>query len=172
MKTAVSQTEPSARSLFASLVPPEAGERFSFLWLSNFESERFWTNQRAVQLPKISQPADSAIVNRLEEMVLFLAESPDTVVLRERSDPAFLDYVSSYGYRLPTILETGAAEKGSSISESILANDDVHTIIPGMRKIKNVEANIASSDGKMLDKSLLLKLKEHRWDRTPTVWSQ
>ena len=125
MKTAVSQAEPSARSLFASLVPPEAGERFSFLWLSNFESERFWTNQRAVQLPKISQPADSAIVTRLEEMVLFLAESPDTVVLRERSDPAFLDYVSSYGYRLPTILETGAADKSSSISESILANNDV-----------------------------------------------
>ncbi len=54
----------------------------------------------------------------------------------------------------------------------IFANDDVHTIIPGMSKIKNVEANIASSDGKMLEKSLLLKLKEHRWDRSPTVWSQ
>ena len=25
----------------------------------------------------------------------------------------------------------------------ILANDDVHTIIPGMRKINHVEANIA-----------------------------
>jgi aryl-alcohol dehydrogenase-like predicted oxidoreductase len=54
----------------------------------------------------------------------------------------------------------------------ILANDDVHTIIPGMRKINHVEANIAASDGKPLADSLLLNLKGHRWDRTPTVWSQ
>jgi aryl-alcohol dehydrogenase-like predicted oxidoreductase len=54
----------------------------------------------------------------------------------------------------------------------ILANDDVHTIIPGMRKVRNVEANTASSDGRKLEKSLLEKLKTHRWDRTPTTWSQ
>ncbi len=54
----------------------------------------------------------------------------------------------------------------------ILANDDVHTIIPGMRKIRNVEANIATSDGKLLGNGLKLRLREHRWDRTPTAWSQ
>ncbi len=54
----------------------------------------------------------------------------------------------------------------------ILCNDDVHTIIPGMRKIKHVEANIAVSDGKKLTESLRVKLKDHRWDRTPTEWSQ
>jgi aryl-alcohol dehydrogenase-like predicted oxidoreductase len=54
----------------------------------------------------------------------------------------------------------------------ILCNDDVHTIIPGMRKVRNVEANIATSDGKRLEKSLANKLKDHRWDRTPTEWSQ
>jgi len=54
----------------------------------------------------------------------------------------------------------------------ILSNDDVHTIIPGMRKVKNVEANIATSDGKGLPQSLLSELKGHRWDRTPTAWSQ
>jgi aryl-alcohol dehydrogenase-like predicted oxidoreductase len=54
----------------------------------------------------------------------------------------------------------------------ILGNDDVHTIIPGMRKVKHVDANIAASDGKNLDKSLTGKLKDHRWDRTPTAWSQ
>lgn len=54
----------------------------------------------------------------------------------------------------------------------ILCNDDVHTIIPGMRKIRNVEANIATSDGKKLNEELRRKLKSHRWDRTPTEWSQ
>jgi aryl-alcohol dehydrogenase-like predicted oxidoreductase len=54
----------------------------------------------------------------------------------------------------------------------ILCNDDVHTIIPGMRKVKNVETNMAVSDGRRLEKSLHLKLKDHRWDRLPTEWSQ
>lgn len=54
----------------------------------------------------------------------------------------------------------------------ILANDDVHTIIPGMRQTRHVTANTAVSDGKKLTKELLNKLKEQRWDRSPTEWSQ
>lgn len=54
----------------------------------------------------------------------------------------------------------------------ILSNDDVHTIIPGMRKVRHVEANISASDGRKLSSELLQKLKDHRWDRKPTEWSQ
>lgn len=54
----------------------------------------------------------------------------------------------------------------------ILENDSVHTIIPGMRKVKNVEANMNSSDGKRLDRTVMKELKGHRWDRKPTEWSQ
>ena len=54
----------------------------------------------------------------------------------------------------------------------ILSNPDVGTVIPGMRKLKHVEANISASDGKALPKQLISELKGHRWDRTPTKWSQ
>jgi aryl-alcohol dehydrogenase-like predicted oxidoreductase len=54
----------------------------------------------------------------------------------------------------------------------ILADSRVSTIIPGMRKKRNVEANTAVSDGKALPIPLLQQLKAHRWDRTPTAWSQ
>lgn len=54
----------------------------------------------------------------------------------------------------------------------ILENKDVHTIIPGMRKLRNVDANIRASDGQRLDAALVKKLRSHRWDRTPTSWSQ
>jgi aryl-alcohol dehydrogenase-like predicted oxidoreductase len=54
----------------------------------------------------------------------------------------------------------------------ILSNPDVGTVIPGMTKVRHVESNIATSDGKGLMKDLLDKLKTHRWDRTPTIWSQ
>ena len=54
----------------------------------------------------------------------------------------------------------------------ILNNPDVSTIIPGMRKIRNVEANIASSDAGPLPDELHAQLRPFRWDRQPTEWSQ
>ncbi|HSU51470.1 MAG TPA: aldo/keto reductase [Segetibacter sp.] len=54
----------------------------------------------------------------------------------------------------------------------ILSNPDVSTTIPGMRKLRNVEANMSASDGKGLSEELLKELKKHRWDREPTQWSQ
>jgi len=54
----------------------------------------------------------------------------------------------------------------------ILANEDVHTTIPGMRKLSHVKSNIATSDGEKLSEAALEKIKRHRWDREPTEWSQ
>jgi len=65
---------------------------------------------------------------------------------------------------------------GISMAETalrfILNNEDVSTIIPGMRKIANVEANTAASDRGPLPAALHAELRKHRWDRTPTTWSQ
>ncbi len=54
----------------------------------------------------------------------------------------------------------------------ILANPDVSTIIPGMRKPDHVRSNIASSDAEPLPSELLRALRGRRWDREPTAWSQ
>jgi aryl-alcohol dehydrogenase-like predicted oxidoreductase len=54
----------------------------------------------------------------------------------------------------------------------ILNNKDVSTIIPGMRKISNVETNVAASDRGPLPGPVHAELRKHRWDRTPTEWSQ
>jgi aryl-alcohol dehydrogenase-like predicted oxidoreductase len=54
----------------------------------------------------------------------------------------------------------------------ILNNKDVSTIIPGMRKRRHVEANIAAGDRGPLDAALRAELRKHRWERTPTRWSQ
>ena len=54
----------------------------------------------------------------------------------------------------------------------ILMNRTVSTVIPGMRKEHHVLANTATSDGKGLPKELYEQLRHHRWDRTPTAWSQ
>jgi len=54
----------------------------------------------------------------------------------------------------------------------ILEEPIVSTIIPGMRQLRNVEANLAASDGRRLPQGLMAELRRHRWDRTPTSWSQ
>ncbi|MBN2044597.1 MAG: aldo/keto reductase [Anaerolineales bacterium] len=54
----------------------------------------------------------------------------------------------------------------------ILGNSTVSTIIPGMRKQTHVKANLATSDAGALDGALMKELKNHRWDRGPTEWSQ
>lgn len=60
---------------------------------------------------------------------------------------------------------------GSSLAELalrfILSCPDVATVIPGMRKRRHVEENIAASDKGPLDNGLLEVLRAHRWDRRP-----
>ena len=65
---------------------------------------------------------------------------------------------------------------GSTMAEMalrfILNNSVVSTTIPGMRKLKNVEANCAASAVGPLPTDLHKKLRAHRWDRNPASWSQ
>jgi aryl-alcohol dehydrogenase-like predicted oxidoreductase len=53
----------------------------------------------------------------------------------------------------------------------ILGNDTVSTVIPGMRKLRHVRANIAASGAGPLPRDLFEALRAHRWDRVPTSWS-
>jgi aryl-alcohol dehydrogenase-like predicted oxidoreductase len=65
---------------------------------------------------------------------------------------------------------------GSSLPELalrfILSNPDVAVVIPGMRKPAHVRANVAAANAGPLSPALLDRLRAHRWDRTPTAWSQ
>jgi len=47
----------------------------------------------------------------------------------------------------------------------ILSCPDVTTVIPGMRKTRHVEANLAASDRGPLPPALIAALRAHRWDR-------
>jgi aryl-alcohol dehydrogenase-like predicted oxidoreductase len=47
----------------------------------------------------------------------------------------------------------------------VLSQPAVSTVIPGMRSVRNVEANCRAGDGKGLPKELVNKLRAHRWER-------
>jgi aryl-alcohol dehydrogenase-like predicted oxidoreductase len=53
----------------------------------------------------------------------------------------------------------------------ILSNPDISIVIPGMRKLHHVDQNIGVSGASPLPQDLLKELKNHRWDRLPTSWS-
>ena len=53
----------------------------------------------------------------------------------------------------------------------ILSNEDVTTIIPGMRKRHHVESNIAASDEGALPSEVIKQLRQFRWVRKPAPWS-
>ena len=72
---------------------------------------------------------------------------------------------------LPRIekLEKLLGDEARSIPELalryILSFDEVSTVIPGTRKVKNAEANAGISDGRKLSQKLMDELKNHKWER-------
>ena len=53
----------------------------------------------------------------------------------------------------------------------ILNNKDVSAVIPGMRKRKHVEANVAAGERGPLPAEIHAALRKHRWIRKPAPWS-
>jgi aryl-alcohol dehydrogenase-like predicted oxidoreductase len=49
----------------------------------------------------------------------------------------------------------------------VISNPDVTTVIPGMRRVGNVRANVLAEKKGALDSGLIKVLREHRWDRKP-----
>ena len=70
-----------------------------------------------------------------------------------------------------TAIERLVTARGLSLPDValrfILAHPEVTTVIPGMRRIRHVEANMAAADALPLQTELVDRLRAFRWDRTP-----
>ena len=51
----------------------------------------------------------------------------------------------------------------------ILSHPAVSTVIPGMRRLSHVEANMAASDGRGLPEEVVTRLRAHKWNRRYVV---
>lgn len=67
--------------------------------------------------------------------------------------------------KLKSLLGTEAASLSELALRFCLSHPAVSTVIPGMRKLQNVESNCITSDGKVLTIELKTELTKHRWVR-------
>ena len=67
--------------------------------------------------------------------------------------------------KLKESLRPGVSSLSDLALKFVLSHPVVSTVIPGMRRVRNVEANCAVSDGKHLTPDELERLKAHAWTR-------
>jgi aryl-alcohol dehydrogenase-like predicted oxidoreductase len=80
--------------------------------------------------------------------------------------PAHLDATLTRVERLLPLVPEGMSLPELAL-RFILSSPDVSTVIPGMRKARHVDANLAASDRGPLPDALVAALRAHRWDRVP-----
>lgn len=67
--------------------------------------------------------------------------------------------------KLKSLLGSEASTLSELALRFCLDSNAVSTVIPGMRKIKNVENNCANSDGRKLSDTMVEELRRHQWKR-------
>ena len=72
--------------------------------------------------------------------------------------------------RLGAALPAGASLPETALRFSI-SHPAVHTVIPGMRRVAHVRANVAAVERGVLGAAEIAALRSHRWDRVPAAWS-
>jgi aryl-alcohol dehydrogenase-like predicted oxidoreductase len=66
--------------------------------------------------------------------------------------------------RLRPVIPSGMSMPEMALRH-ILNQPAVSTVIPGMRRLKNVDSNMKAADGQPLSDEVMAELKRHRWDR-------
>jgi hypothetical protein len=90
-----------------------------FVYVNNFEVERVW-GQGEPRLPGTGLSFSSATVNRIEEVGVLLADEHDAVVLKERVDPGYADYLRGLGLAAGQVLTVDRNEPERSVTRDAL----------------------------------------------------
>lgn len=90
--------------------------------LGNFEVENAWA-EGEIGLPRIGgASATASLVNRMDEFALLLGRPGDRVVLKQRPDADYLDYLRGLGLELPEVLVPEHCDPDRTVTEDALAS--------------------------------------------------
>ncbi|MFG2922590.1 hypothetical protein ACGFYA_13855 [Streptomyces sp. NPDC048305] len=98
------------------------------VFLGNFEVEEVWARGEHT-LPRFSAASGSAVVNRMDELALLLADKGDHVVLKSAPDPDYLGHLERLGVRLPEIHTVAAQDSQRTVTEDALADPALLTTL-------------------------------------------
>ncbi len=90
------------------------------LFIGNFEVEEQWAVGE-VTLPRLTSRASAAVVNRMDEFALLLADDRSHVLLKAAPDAGYLDYLQGVGFRLPTVHVLPVQDSQQSVTQDALS---------------------------------------------------
>ncbi|WP_160036764.1 ATP-binding protein [Paenibacillus sp. An7] len=91
-----------------------------FIYINNFEVEEQWNQDNTLKLPSISVGNSTEIVNRMEELGVFLAGQGDYVLLKEKPDPHLIADAQDIGFGYSLLLTMENNTPKLNITENIL----------------------------------------------------
>lgn len=98
---------------------PDGGAVF----LGNVASEHLWEPAGTVRFPYVANERVRRVVNRCDELQLFVAGAGDAVITRRPLDAAFTDYLASAGLALPPVDSPATSDDALTLGELALADD-------------------------------------------------
>ena len=99
-------------------------EQTPLVHLGNIEVEQFWGKHvGALTLPSLTSPSAKFVVNRMDQLALFLANPDDYVLLKEPLDPDYASYLIKEGFAIPKVICPSANRPELNITESFLADE-------------------------------------------------
>ena len=94
--------------------------------LGDFQCEEFWRSPNELRIPHVDFYNTRTIIENMDELLIFLADRKDIVILRNMPDPSFLSYLDSLDIQIPQILTVGHQERTGPISQ-LVTQDTVLT---------------------------------------------
>jgi len=99
-------------------------ERTPLVHMGNIEVEQFWGKSvGALALPSLTSPSAKIVVNRMDQLALFLANPDDYVLLKEPLDPDYASYLIKEGFAIPKVICPSTNRPELNITESFLADE-------------------------------------------------
>jgi ATP-grasp domain len=96
-------------------------------WLIDLGEKTFYSNidweqkvSEGVRFPQIKSRASERIVEQMDQHQLFIASETDHVIVREKPDPQFVQYLEKNNWTLPNLIVGDYKEKLSMKSKKVL----------------------------------------------------
>ncbi|MBD1372847.1 ATP-grasp domain-containing protein [Hazenella sp. IB182357] len=99
-------------------------QRVKFIYLNNFEVEESWSDDHLIKLPQLTLGSGKTIVNRMEEMGIFLASSSDYIVLKDAIDPDYLQALRDHHFSIPHRIVLTQNNPEQTITENLLEDEE------------------------------------------------